>query len=184
MSEDRFSRFVFSSRILWGISPIIKKEPHQDCQFDSRHLSRALLEQYAPTVRRAVKITDWPDELHDRDLGICDQDTDEVVADVNFTAGPDDRALLTLPAEYTLFLRSLDVVRGNLLGPTLGAFLTIVLNTASTVAAFSNLCRRRPEPGDSLEEMLTRHWMWGRQFRYNEDILPSSRTLQQPFHIG
>jgi len=78
-----------------------EKEPHQDCKFDFRQLSRALLEQYGPTARRAVKITHWPDELCDRDLGIYDQDTDEVVGDVDFTAGPDDRAFLTLPAEYT-----------------------------------------------------------------------------------
>lgn len=78
-----------------------EKETIQTCELNFRQLSRELVDQYAPTARRAPKITDWPDELIGRDLVIYDQATDQVVADVNFNAGPDDRASLTLPADYT-----------------------------------------------------------------------------------
>lgn len=75
--------------------------PTQYSEFDSRQLARALVAQYAPTARRAVKITDWPDALRDRDLTIHDQATGSIVADINFEAGPADRAYLTLSADYT-----------------------------------------------------------------------------------
>ena len=65
-----------------------------------RRTARHLLDQYAPTARRACDITDWPDDLPDGDLVIYDRASQQVCADINVEQGPADRAYLTLPPNY------------------------------------------------------------------------------------
>lgn len=65
-----------------------------------RRTARRLIDQYAPTARRACDITDWPDELPDGDLVIYDRASEQICADINFEHGPADRAYLTIPPNY------------------------------------------------------------------------------------
>lgn len=66
-----------------------------------QHTAEQLIDQYAPTARRACDITDWPDEISDGNLVIYDKAIDQARASINFDQGPDDRAYLTIPSSYT-----------------------------------------------------------------------------------